>query len=465
MNDYPDYPVPRLDSVFSVYQYIAETFSDETAFLPGNEEISYRHFKNDIGRAYRILRKKKKGFCLLKLKSKYRFAVMWFAAVLAGHTAVLMPPEMEGVRPPEGLEYSAVLTDAWAAENLPFASSCEIGADCGEEAGRPCTIVFSSGTSAVPKGVMLTPENICADLAAGCRKYFFGYRYRYLSILPFTHVFGLVVDMLAVLLAGGTIIPEENIFHFYRDIARYGVNSLNIPPVMAEGMLQLLKTSDKPSDIAGHKLTKVLCGGAGVSAKTAEELARYQIVVHGCYGSTECTAGVTISRDRYYRFGSAGVLMDCNEIRFAEDGEILVRGANVMAGYWGDRIRTAEVVRDGWFHTGDLGWMDKDGFLYVTGRKSSMIVLDDGTKVVPETIERRLSDIDGVKEALVSVHGTGAGQTLDALVVLEGMERQREAERAIYELNETIMHPVRCTFTQKRLERYANGKIIRKRGG
>jgi long-chain acyl-CoA synthetase len=132
------------------------------------------------------------------------------------------------------------------------------------------------------------------------------------------------------------------------------------------------------------------------------------------YGLTETSPVVSFNRIEANRVGTVGQAVTDVEIRIADDGEVLTRGPHVMKGYWKDAKATAEAIRDGWFHTGDLGSLDADGYLTITGRKKDLLVLSNGKKVVPTEIEALLLQDDCIDQALV--YGEGRNY-LTALIV------------------------------------------------
>ncbi len=119
------------------------------------------------------------------------------------------------------------------------------------------------------------------------------------------------------------------------------------------------------------------------------------------YGLTETSPTICVNREREHRIGTVGRPLPGVALRIAEDGEILTRGQHVFAGYWNDEAATREVLRDGWFSTGDLGELDESGFLTVSGRKSERIVLSNGRKLMPNAIEETLQRIPGVLQVVL----------------------------------------------------------------
>ncbi|MBO7697570.1 MAG: AMP-binding protein, partial [Erysipelotrichaceae bacterium] len=159
-------------------------------------------------------------------------------------------------------------------------------------------------------------------------------------------------------------------------------------------------------DSFGGNLDYIICGGATLDRKIEKDFYDFGIQVVIGYGITECSPVVAVNRPNDYRFGSVGKVIPCNKVKIADPdkdgiGEILVSGTNVMQGYYNDPEATAEAFDGEWFKTGDFGRLDKDGFLYITGRKKNLIILSNGENVSPEGIELKLMRLPYVKEVVV----------------------------------------------------------------
>lgn len=376
-------------------------------------------------------------------------------------------------------------------------------------------ILGSSGTSGgAPKRVVLSERALVADLLGGLALYAFPHGGRTVSVIPPWHGFGLVCDLLAPLATGQTIGVPGDPLAALAQLPRFAPTQLNVPPRFASALLALLEArlaalraqdglgggareAPRPEEgcprqaqmtpygtaapcgaaaassplharaaraVTGGHLRKLLCGGAGLDADVSAGLRAFGIEAYGCYGLSECAPCVSVNRDAYHKDGSAGLPLACNEVRIAPDGEILVRGANVMAGYLGQAELTARILRDGWLHTGDVGRLDADGFLWVEGRLDSLIVLADGTKVAPEPWERALLALDGVAQALVCGTPTPAGTALAARVFAPDVVRSGRAvlERAIRAVALDGRHAIeRVEFVEAALLTTPTGKLVR----
>ena len=367
---YPLYDAPRFASFPELVEYIEATRGTSTAFEPANEQaVSYRELIESVAHKRMEMDGADEGrFVEVRDADPVQFAARYLAVVSSGRCAVLC-----GLA--EGQKAQL--------ESVP--------------AGI-CTLAASSGTSGDPKAVMLSEAGLLADLTAGLELYEFARGGRYAKLLPYTHAFGLVCDLLAPLVTGGTIAVPHASATFVAELPHMAPTALNLPPRAAAMLADLLDagTYKLPS------LRKILCGGAGLAASVTQRLRAHAIEAFGCYGLTECSPCVSVNRDGWHKDGSCGVALGCNEVRVSERGEVLVRGANVMAGYLGrPELTAARIDRDGWLHTGDVGHIDSDGFLFVDGRLDDVIVLADGTMVAPEVLERALEAHPAIEQALV----------------------------------------------------------------
>ena len=390
---YPLYDAPRFASFAELVAYMKETWGGSIAFETACEqEVSYHELVERIVRERMEMDEAGEGYFVEVLDADpVQFAARYLAVVSSGRCAVLC-------RQTE--EQKAQL--AGVSEGV-------------------CTLAASSGTSGDPKVVMLTEAGLLADLRAGLELYEFARGGRYAKLLPYTHAFGLVCDLLAPLVTGGAIAVPHASATFVAELPHMAPTALNLPPRAAAILADLLDagTYKLPS------LRKILCGGAGLAASVTQRMRVHGIEAFGCYGLTECSPCVSVNRDSWHKDGSCGVALRCNEVRVGESGEVLVRGANVMAGYLGrPELTAARVDRDGWLHTGDVGHIDKDGFLYVDGRHDDVIVLADGTMVAPEVLERALGAHPAIAQALVySMPDKRSGQVVLAcrLVLRDGV--------------------------------------------
>lgn len=296
-------------------------------------------------------------------------------------------------------------------------------------------IVYTSGTTGKSKGVMLSQKNVASNAIATCRAMTAS---QTVAFLPFNHTLSWASALFASPLLAEWGYICGNLRNLQKDMAEYHPQHITAVPLAVETIYKKIWFTARKSgkdaklekglklskflmklgidirrklfgeviDNLGGKLEMIICGGAFLDPKYEKGLYDMGIQVINGYGTTECAPIITCNRLNNFKFGSAGYALECNEIKINEPdedgvGEILVKGTNVMMGYYNEPEATAEAFEDGWFKTGDYGYLDKDGFLFLRGRKKNLIILSNGKNVSPEEIEDKLSTIDYVKEVLV----------------------------------------------------------------
>lgn len=427
--------------------------SSEIAFSCSAGDVSYAELVDRILKFANGISKVGYDKIRLDFNNAVNFASAYVATVLVGKIAVLgessLPISEDTIKVDDDSYSSYVSNETLLFSALP-----------NSDINSVCTILHSSGTSSAPKGIMLSQKNICSDVVSGLQKYSMRKGDRFINLIPYHHAFGIVCDLLGPFLVGATIYILDNKKLFLAEMPRIKPTILNVPPVIAETLLKLIKSTGNADMLTGGSLRKILCGGAGLKAAVAKELREYGIFAYGCYGLSECSPCVAVNRDDYYNDGSAGVLLNCNAITIAEDGEILISGTNVMLGYYNDPEATAKVIIDGVLHTGDLGYIDDDGFLFITGRKSNLIVFSDGTKCSPETLEDQIVANTAAEEALVYQSDVENRATLCAKIYLTDVSKKESVINFIE--NALIRHKFDViNFTEEPLPKNATGKIRR----
>lgn len=320
----------------------------------------------------------------------------WLAALLGilrrGAVAVPLDPALTGAEraPMVARSAPAAVLDGAALDDLAAGSrDGAVGAAASgrtpRRPGDPALIVWTSGTTGAPKGVTLTLDNLAYSVEQAMAGQRPGPDDRWLSLLPPHHLLELCCGLLPAVVAGGSVrvarslIPAE----VAAMVREHGITRMVAVPLV----LRLLEGALAPSD-----LRAVYCGGAPLDPAVVRRWAERGIAVHPGYGLTEAAPTVAMNTPAASRSGSVGRPLAGTDVRITGDGEILVRSPGVMAGYWGDDALTAAAVdAEGWLHTGDLGHLDDDGFLYVTGRAKRLIVLESGKKVQPEEVEGALA--------------------------------------------------------------------------
>ena len=379
------------------------------------------------------------------------FAVAYLAIVTSGACAALLPPQLDGMTV-AGLSrmfgLKTLVVDAALRTKLPdpMPVVC-IGTDCeGEPAEAvevqpedPCVIMFTGGTTGRSKGALLSNRAVMTGTKYGCYGIKNVFEQRYFLVLPLTHVFGLIRNLMSCLYTGSALHICRNNKDMFREIAMFRPTVWVVVPALAEMALNLSRQFKR--NMLGDSMKTVICGAAPVAPYLVREYHKLGIDLFPGYGLTESANLVSGNPDNLNRPESVGLPYPGQELKIV-DGELWLKGPNMMDGYVGNPQENAAAFEDGWFKTGDLAHFDADGFLYITGRIKEIIVLSNGENVSPAEIEVRFNELETVQDSLV--YAENDALTLEVVprnAVL--MQLQKEDPIAylreqIYEVNRTL---------------------------
>ena len=299
-------------------------------------------------------------------------------------------------------------------------------------------MLFTSGTTAMSKAVMLSHKNICTNLMDIASQIELKETDRFLSILPLHHTFECTVGFLDALYNGCSTAYCEGLKHILANLNDFKITCMIAVPALynvmykktirtieKKGKLQDLERGIKISSMVsktgidirrklfkeiidnfGGKLRLLVNGGAALDKETEEGFNNLGIKIYQGYGLTETSPVLSSGNDFGARVGSVGQVYPSVKIKFLDKdvdgiGEIAVKGPSVMLGYFNNDEANREVFERGWFKTGDLGYIDKNGYLFLMGRKKNVIVLKNGKNVYPDEIENVINRIPGIKESFV----------------------------------------------------------------
>ena len=306
------------------------------------------------------------------------------------------------------------------------------------DSDKASIMLFTSGTTNFPKAVLLSQRNICSNISAIATWVKIYPNDTLLSFLPIHHTFECTITFLYGLYSGATVAFCDGLKHIQKNLAEYKVSVFVAVPLVLEtmykkiqhaieekGKTKLINTMSKISnallkchidlrkvffkqvlDNFGGNLRVVFYGAAPMNKDTIIGYNNLGIDLVQGYGLTETSPVISAETDKEKRPGSVGLILPNLEARIDNPdkdgvGEITVKGPSIMLGYYKNEKATKEVLKDGWFSTGDFGYIDEDGFLYVTGRKKDIIVLKNGKNVYPQEIEFLINKIPYVIESLV----------------------------------------------------------------
>jgi long-chain acyl-CoA synthetase len=303
--------------------------------------------------------------------------------------------------------------DAITLEELQAEGRAADEADGGVELDRrragvqpedPFTIVYTSGTTGPPKGCVLTHANLrfVCDVAVETQV-IRGDDVVYL-FLPLAHVFARVVEIASVVL-GATVAYSTDAKQIVAELAEIHPTYLPSVPRIFEKLYTMATafelSGDQVKGIFGGAIRQATSGAAPIAPEILEFFFAAGIPVLEGFGMSETAAVATLSTVEHHKFGTVGRALPGVDIRIADDGEIVLRGPNVFQGYWDNPAATAEILQDGWLHTGDIGEIDGDGYLKITGRKKDIIITAGGKNLAPANLENDLKQSRWISQAIM----------------------------------------------------------------
>ena len=323
------------------------------------------------------------------------------------------------------------------AGSANFADGNNVYYDYPLDPDKLASIVFTSGTTGKGKGVMLSQTNIVSDMTQGM--YNFSITPKTMLVLPPHHTFGSTVNIVGHFAQNAEVYISSGIKYFQKEMKEQQPSHLILVPLFIETLYKRIWASAEKSGQAnklrnlikvsnglrkagvdmrsalfktvtsnfGGKLEMVICGGAALNQDIIDFFDGIGVTLLNGYGITECAPLISCNRNKYQKKGSVGTPIIGEEVKIADpdengEGEICVKGPNVMMGYYEDPEATAAVFdEEGFFKTGDYGKVDEEGWLYITGRLKNLIIFSNGKNVYPEEIENEISRIYGVNEVVV----------------------------------------------------------------
>ncbi len=393
------------------------------------------------------------------------------------------------------LEYFFPIMD-WSedctAENvIPFNSLLEKGkslydagdrsyADIQPDLNHLAAILFTSGTTGTSKGVMLSHKNFVATTNSAHKAMDnFLPTDMFVDCLPINHSYEITCGQFAIQNVGATMAINDSVKNALRNFVKYKPTSLMLVPLYVETMhkkiwaeidkkgkrkavCMLMKISNALLKIGidlrgkffgqitgalGGRLKTIVVGGAAMNPQIIKDFRAFGISILEGYGITECSPLVAANRIGLERLHTVGTAVDCCKIKIDKKadeatGEILVKGDNVMMGYLNNEEATKEVFTDdGYFRTGDVGYLDKDGYLYITGRKKNVIILSNGKNVFPEEIEEHLANHSNIiGESVVIGRKNDSGDTVITAVIYPSPDFSKD--KSSDEISEAVRQAV-----------------------
>ncbi len=489
MNKNIQYDVKNVSNLKDLLNESAISYGDNTAFLINsknggyNDTISYSQFKEDVdalGTALLNLGLKDKCIAVIG-ENRYEWCVTYLATV--GGTGIIVPIDrelpdteiknildrcnadaiiysnkhndcMKGLSQlPVSIKYFINMdADADNEFYLSYKLLLQMGRDMVKGGNKEFTdiiiddeklsvLLFTSGTTGLAKGVMLSHKNICSNIVAVRSTVLVENTDRALSILPMHHTYECTIGFLTLVYSGATIAFTEGLKYIAKNLKEVKPTILVVVPLILENLYKKIwtqagkqkfgklklklaliltailnnflhidirkKVFNQIHESVGGKMRLIITGAAAINPAVSKFFRRIGIKVLQGYGLTECSPLVIGNRDYMYKDNSVGLPLPGVNVKIdspdeAGIGEILVKGENVMLGYYKDEASTEKAIVDGWFHTGDLGRFDKAGYCYITGRSKNVIIIGNGKNVYPEELEASINKNPFVEESLVA---------------------------------------------------------------
>ena len=337
-------------------------------------------------------------------------------------------------------------------------------------------LVFTSGTTGNPKGVMLTEHNLVSAVYYGLQVA--DIKTRCLSVLPYHHTYESVVGILVAIHKRATICINDSLKNVLKNLNTFKPDYIYVVPAFTEkfyksiwsnaeksGKDKLLKIMIPVSnglrkigidlrgvlfksvhDAFGGNLKEIVCGGAPIRPEIGKFFNDIGMMLLNGYGISECSPLVSVNREQLNDPSTVGVILPCCEVKIENpnedgDGEIWVKGDIVMMGYYKEPEKTAKVLKDGWFNTEDYGRINKKGQLVINGRKKNVIVLNNGKNIYPEEIENYVMRVPYIQEAIVKAVKNDQGQEI-SLCAEVFLNQEKVKELGIENIEETLKKDV-----------------------
>ena len=409
--------IKEYDTLVEMLETAVSEYGDEYAITDASGAYTYRQLGDDVASFRGVL--KARGIAVgsrvgIIGANSYSLVKAFLAVTTYGCTAVVLPMQLDdktvfGCSMKFGM--SALVYHDFLAEKIKFAEDMNKNLSCiswNETADAapaapvtgdtPCVIMFTGGTTGKSKGALLCHRAIMQGTVNGCYGYKDVFGQRYMLALPLSHIFGLVRNMLTPLYTGGHVFICKTPKDLFSDIAVFKPTILVLVPALAEMALNLSKKFNR--NMLGADMKYIICGAAAVAPYLIEEYSKMGITVFPGYGLTESANLVSGNPEQQSKPESVGIPYPHQEFKIV-DGELWLKGLNMMNGYVGEDEENANAYEDGWFKTGDLVRLDDEGFLYIVGRSKDIIVLSNGENVSPAEVETYFNALSTVQDSQV----------------------------------------------------------------
>ena len=432
------------DTVVEMWESVVKEFKDDIAIEDNGNKYSYAQLDKDMSEYRGVFASKnlsKGDYIGVFAKNSYELVKMYLAGVTYGLAVAILPAHLDektlygcsmmfslkAICYASDMEEKLVVCKA-ANPNLLLLSSelkGEATPMCQSLTKKdPAVVMFTGGTTGRPKGALLSHGALMQGTVNGCYGIWNVFKQRYILILPLSHVFGLIRNLMTSLYTGSDLLICRNTKDMFKDIAMFKPTIIVLVPAVAEMALNLTKQFHK--NMLGDIKT-VICGAAKVAPYLIAEYKKIGINLLAGYGLTESANLVSGNPESLAKPDSVGYPYPHQEFKVVND-ELWIKGPNMMDGYIGVPGANEEAYEDGWFKTGDLVRFDEDGYLYITGRCKEIIVLPTGENVSPAEVEVYFNELPEVQDSQVFEDVDEHGNHFLALEVVPRMVELSKVE-------------------------------------
>ena len=365
------------------------------------------------------------------------------------------------------MSFDTVSTDR-AYEDLPGTAEKipdEVGdAIMQERVGNPldttsvATILYTSGTTGEPKGVMLSHHNLVCNTLSSMENFDASGDDVHLNFLPLSHIFARTCDYYAWIATSNRLVLAQSRDTIIEDCHAMKPTQMNGVPYFFDKLHRVLKEQgreDEPGslrDLLGGNMVRCNSGGAALAEHVYDFFTGQGLYLLQGYGLTETSPVISMSNEQNSRRGASGRPLRDVEVAITEEGEIITRGPHVMIGYYKNEEATAEAIRDDWFYTGDLGHLDEDNFVYITGRKKELIVTAGGKNIAPVLLESLMTE-DLLMEQAVVIGSERKFLTALVVVAREPLEKYLQQQQIELSWPEALADPRVEQLVRERIDR------------
>ena len=484
--------VIKIDTIPELLNYCLNNFSTNPATEGTHGKTSFEELSEDVGKVRGFLKTRniKKGTHIAILfPNNYNFVKFFLGITTYGCVAVPFSMTMEKTLLEETInkmDIELFIHDNSSEDivyplkdkmkNISFLSTNDISLSTYidfENINKedPAAIIFTGGTTGIPKGALLTHKALMQGAYNGIFATKGVFEKRYYALIPFTHIFGLVRSFLTPLYTGSLVYLCESMKNIFIDLPEAKPTTLVLVPALADMIYGVIST--RGIRAVGGNLEVIVCGGAPVSPNFIYKFKDLKIDILPGYGLTETANLVSGSGNQLDKPESVGIPFENQEVKIVNN-ELYIKGDNLMTEYYNDPLENQKSFIDGWLKTGDLARFDEEGFLYIIGRVKNTIVLDNGENVYPEELESKLNKVPVIKDCLIYADKNKFDHEVIAVEILPDMKAFEAAE--IIDVNYTIEKIIedtnkelpsykqikKFTIRQEDFERSPSMNIIRK---